>query len=145
MTNIQIEAISRSEALGAHIARARRSLTLPAIDIDSLSAEAEDALREDTEVYLLTTGALFAGRSLGYAACLTVVGTDTANDWGRYTETGRDNTVVIAPRYVGIAYKKNEALAKSAVDQSRAARVALDRWGLANPQVHNVGRGRRRR
>ena len=70
---------------------------------------------EDNEVYLLTSGALFAGRPLGYVACLTTVG------------IGQDSAELMTPKYISRRLKTNEALAKSGLLQSRAVRTAADR------------------
>jgi hypothetical protein len=121
VTDIQIEAIARSEVEPGHIRKAGES-----------TSYYYDEKTEDHEVYLLTTGALFAGRSLGYTACTTLITAVWASE-------GKG----ISPQYMGVSFKRNELLARSGLKQSRAIRNYIDMWGIANPQLQNVRRGGR--
>jgi hypothetical protein len=90
---------------------------------------------EDNEVYLLASGALFAGRPLGHVACVTVIG------------VGQDSEGLVAPKYIQWRFKTNEALARSGLAQSRAVRTAVDRQhsrNAANRENSNTIDGRRR-
>lgn len=123
VTDIQVEAMARSEVQTTHIRLAGES-----------SGYFYDETNEESEVYLLTSGKLFSGRPLGYTACLTVV----AATW----ISPVSGPTGVAPRYMGVAFKTNDLLAQSGLDESRAIRTYIDVWGLANPQVQNVRRGK---
>lgn len=119
ITDIQIESVARDEVLDSYHKRLAYTV---------------GNYGEDNEVYLVASGALYAGRDLGYTACMLMISPGMGTD--------NDARPIVTPRFSSLAFSKNDLLAKSGLEQSRANRTYIDMWGVANARTQNVRRGK---